>query len=161
MFICMPKVKFITHFILEILHLKEPCNFIGWQHLSQTGDPEFCQIWVDVKISLKILVFTLDYFREKLMATFLKKSKKPILGPCGHFGLFLSKFRQKWISLENRLSQFLNSNYLPSCQKSEKTNRPFLRKMMNWRMNGQTDRMTDRKPWFCRTLCRTGIQLLN
>ena len=29
MFICMPKVKFIIHFFLEILHFKEPCNFIG------------------------------------------------------------------------------------------------------------------------------------
>ena len=27
--ICMPKVKFIIHFFLEILPFKEPCNFIG------------------------------------------------------------------------------------------------------------------------------------
>ena len=32
--------------------------------------------------------------------------------------------------------------------------------MLNWQMDGQRDRRTDRKPWFCRTLCGTGVQLL-
>ena len=34
MFMYTPKIKFIIHFFLEILHFKEPCNFIGWQHLD-------------------------------------------------------------------------------------------------------------------------------
>ena len=56
----------------------------------------------------------------------------------GHFGLFLPKFRQKWISLEKRaLTRY--SNYLPSCQKSEKTNEPFLRKMLDWRTDRETN----------------------
>ena len=33
-FIYLPKIKFIIHFFLDILHFKEPLNFIGWQHLG-------------------------------------------------------------------------------------------------------------------------------
>ena len=29
MFIYMPRIQFIIHFLLEILHFKEPCNLIG------------------------------------------------------------------------------------------------------------------------------------
>ena len=55
-------------------------------------------------------------------------------------------FGQKWIVLEKRvLSLFRYSNYLPLCQKSEKTNELFLRKMPNWRTDRQTDTQTDRK----------------
>ena len=31
-FICMQKINFIIHFFLMILHFKESCNLIGWQH---------------------------------------------------------------------------------------------------------------------------------
>ena len=34
MFICMPKINFIIHFFLEILHFKESWNLIGQQHFS-------------------------------------------------------------------------------------------------------------------------------
>ena len=33
-FICMQKINFIIHFFLTILHFKEPCNLIGWQHFG-------------------------------------------------------------------------------------------------------------------------------
>ena len=50
----------------------------------------------------------------------------------GHFGPFLPKFVQKSIFLKKRaLSVIKYSNYLPTCQKSEKTN------------DRQTDRQTD------------------
>ena len=32
LFICMQKINFIIHFFLMILHFKESCNLIGWQH---------------------------------------------------------------------------------------------------------------------------------
>ena len=35
MFICKPKIHFIIHFFLEILHFKESCNSIGQQHFGQ------------------------------------------------------------------------------------------------------------------------------
>ena len=34
MFICMQKINFIIHFFLTILHFKESCNLIGWQHFG-------------------------------------------------------------------------------------------------------------------------------
>ena len=59
------------------------------------------------------------------MTKFFKNSEKP----WGHFGPFLPKFRQK-INFPGKgtLSVVTYSNYLPLCQKSEKTNRPFPRK---------------------------------
>ena len=157
----MPKAKFIIHFFLEISHFTEPCNFIGWQHLAPKLETQsFARYGVGVEISIKILVFTLDYFQEKLMTKFFKKSKKPFWG---HVAI-LAFCAQIWAKMnfvgKTDLSVFKYSNYLSSCQKSEKTNMPFLGKMLNWRMNGQTDRRTERQLWFCRTLCRTGVQLL-
>ena len=34
MFTCMPKIHFIIHFFLEILHFEESCNLIGQQHFG-------------------------------------------------------------------------------------------------------------------------------
>ena len=34
MSICMPKINFIIHFFLGILHFKESCNLIGQQHFD-------------------------------------------------------------------------------------------------------------------------------
>ena len=76
----------------------------------------------------------------------------------GHFEPFLPKFRQKWIFLKKKLSQFLNIPIIyHRHKKPEKTNEPFLRKMPNWRMN----RRTDRQQWFFRTLHRTGGPIKN
>ena len=124
--------------------------YSGWQHLGTYLETQnFARYGVGFEISIKILVFALDYFQEKLMTKFLKKSKKP------YFGV-----KKGWkIFLEKRLSVFKYSNYLPSSQKSEKTNMPFLRKILNWGMDGHTDLRTDRQTWFCRTLCRTEVQL--
>ena len=33
-FFRMPKIYFAIHFFLEILHFKESCNSIGWQHFG-------------------------------------------------------------------------------------------------------------------------------
>ena len=117
---------------------------------SITWDTQFCQIWDWCEISVTILVFILDYFQEKLTIKVFKKSKKPYFG--GHF------VSQIWLKINFRgnraLSLFKYSNYLPWCQKSEKTNEPFLRKMLNWWMG------TGRQQWFYRTLFRMGVQWL-
>ena len=34
MFLCIPKINFIIHFFLEILHFKESCSSIGQQHFT-------------------------------------------------------------------------------------------------------------------------------
>ena len=33
-FICLQKINFIIHLFLTILHFKESCNLIGWQHFD-------------------------------------------------------------------------------------------------------------------------------
>ena len=125
MFICTPKINFVTHFLLEI---KEPCNFIG-------------QIW---NINLTILVFILDYFQENVKSKFLKKYYSGgILSPfCQNLG------KNEFFWKRGLWSVFKYSNYLPPCKKSGKTNDPFLRKMPNW----PTNRQTHRQRWFYRTL---------
>ena len=126
-----------------------------------TGEPEFWQMWgwcwnINKNISFHVRLLP----RKTNDKIFLKNKKNPILGPCGHFGLFCRNLDFLNFSGKKILSVFKYSHYLPSFQKSEKTNMPFLRKMLNWRLDGQTDRRTDRQPWFCRTLFRMGIQLL-
>ena len=117
----MPKITFIIYFFLEILHFKQPCNFIGWQHLDpQLETKSFARYGVGVEISVKILVFTLYYFQEKLMTKFIKKYKKLYVGAMCSFSPFLPKFRQKWIFLEKRLCQLLNIQIIYHRAKNQK-----------------------------------------
>ena len=90
------------------------------------------------------------------MTIYFNKSKSPILGPLGPF---LPKFAQKWFFLE-RSDLSLQIFQLSAIVATEKTNVPFQRKMPNLLVDGQTDRRTDRKPWFCKNLFMTGVQLL-
>ena len=70
------------------------------------------------------------------MTKFFKKAKK--IPFCSYSGSFLPKFRQKWISLEKRaMSFFQYSNYLPLRQKSEKSNEPFLRNLLDGHTKNQ------------------------
>ena len=62
----------------------------------------------------------------------LKNLFPAILGP---FFVYLDKNAKK----KKAQSVFKYYNYLPSCKKSERTNEPFLRKMLNC----QTDRQTN------------------
>ena len=62
------------------------------------------------EISVKILVFILDYFQEKLVTIFFQNFQKKIEG-C--FGLFLAQVWQKWIFQEVRVLSVYN--YLLSC----------------------------------------------
>ena len=52
----------------------------------------FARYEVGVEISIKILVLTLDYFQEKVMTNFFKKSKKTYFGAMWPFWPFLPKF---------------------------------------------------------------------
>ena len=128
------KNKLHHSLFLEILHFKEPCNLIGWQH----RDLEFCLIWdwwwnINSNISFHFRLYT----RKTNDKTFLKIQKEAILGS---FWVFLTKFGQKWIFLEKRaLSVFRYSNYLSLRQKLEKTIQQFLRKTPNWCTDRQTD----------------------
>ena len=89
MFICMQKSHFIFHFFPEILHFKESCNLIGWQH----PELESCQIW-DWRWNINNNIsFNFKLFRRKTNGkVFWKMQKQP-----GHSRPFLPKFEQKWI----------------------------------------------------------------
>ena len=105
----MPKVKFIIHFFLEILHFKEPCNFIGWQQMGAiTRGPEFCQIWGWCWNINKDISFHFRLLPRKTNDKFFKKIQKTLFGAMWPFWPFLAKPGQKWIFLEKRISQFLN-----------------------------------------------------
>ena len=67
MFISMTTINFIIHFFLEILHFKESCNLIGWQHFGpQLENQNFARYEIGGEISTTLLVSTLNYFYEKL-----------------------------------------------------------------------------------------------
>ena len=124
------------------------------------------------EISITILVFILIskisfHFQEKLIIFFKKLKKKTILerfwGPfCSNLGKMDFPGKKDCQFLNIPFIYHLSTIYLPSSQKSEKTNEPLMRKMLNWLMVRQTDRLTDRqthtdKWWFNRTLQRTGV----
>ena len=77
---------------------------------------------------MAILVFILDYFQEKPMTKFFKKSKKPYFGAILDFYPNVGKNKFSW---KKWLCQFLNIPIIYHRQKSEKTNVPFLRKMLS------------------------------
>ena len=64
----------------------------------------------------------------------------------GAFWALFDKFKQKLMCLEKKGSaNFKYSKHLSICHKSDKTNEPFLRKMPNRGIDGQTVRQTDRQ----------------
>ena len=140
MFIYMQKTNFIIHFFLEILHFKESCNLIGWQH----RELEFCQIWdwwwnINNNISFQFRLYT-----RKTNGKFFKKSQKSLFG--GHFGPFLPKFGQQWIFLEKRAVSFYIFQLpitVPKIRKSywaiSEENTKLADSLTNW----QTDRQRD------------------
>ena len=74
-----------------------------------------------------MLVFILDYFREKLRTNFFKKSKKPFLVA------FSGLFGQNECFQKSGLCQFLSIPIIYHCTKLlEKASDPFLRKMLNF-----------------------------
>ena len=121
-----------------------------------TGDPEFLPDKKNKNISFHFRLLprkTNDKIFQAIQKTLFR----------GHVAMlaFLAQIWAKIIFLEKKgLAGFKYFNYLPSRQKSEKTNMLLLRKMLNWWMDGRADGRTDRQPWFCRIFRRTGVQLL-
>ena len=78
--------------------LKNPTILLAdtiWAHNWRMETQSFARYGVGVEISIEILVFTQDYFQEKLMTKFFKKSEKPYFGAMSPFWPFLPKFGQK------------------------------------------------------------------
>ena len=141
MSICMQIINFIIHFFLKILQFKESCKL---------RDPEFWQMWwwnINNNVSFRFRLFP----RKTNMTKFFKKSKKLYLGAI--LGPFCPNFGKNESSWKKGLCQSLNISVIIVAlyQKSEISNEPFLRKMLNcW---------TDRQQWFYLTFFRTGVQL--
>ena len=94
MFIWIPKINFIIHFFLKILHFKKSCNFIGQQHFGpKLENQNFVRYENGGDISIIMLVFILDYFQEKLMTKFFIKKQKTFFWD--HFGPFCPNFDKK------------------------------------------------------------------
>ena len=90
-------------------------------------------------IPITILIFILHFLPRETNDNIFKKIHKN--HNLGRFWALFPKFRQKWIFLEKRALPVLRySNYLPPCKKLEKSNEPFLRKVLNWQW--------DRQMWF-------------
>ena len=112
---------------------------------SITKEPEFCQIW-DLWWNISNNInFHFRLFPIKTNDKIFQKIQKTYFGAI--FWLFLPKFGLKWIltqiwAKKRALPVFKYSNYLTSCQKLEKTNELFLRKMPNWRTDRQTEGQT-------------------
>ena len=106
--------NFMIHFFLEIWHLIESCNLIGWQQLKNHNSARY---GTGGEISVTILVFILGHFQETLMTQFSKKPKKHL------FGTILGPFAQIWAKMsfpEKRPSQFLNIPIIYHCAKNQK-----------------------------------------
>ena len=114
MFICLPEMKFIIHFFLEILHFKESCNLFGQEYFgSLIQNQNLARYGIGGEISKTKLVLILDDYKEKPMTKLFKKSKSLILGP---FWVLLTKIRQKRIFPEK--AQFLVIPISYHCAKS-------------------------------------------
>ena len=155
MFICMPKINFIIHFFLEMLHFKESCKLIGHKIWPITQEPEFCQTWhwwwnISNKISFHFRLL------PRKTNNIFQTIQKDLF--CSHSRPFLPKFGQKWIYLEKKSSDnFKYSNYLLSWKKLEKTNDNRSHAKLPEKNAKLTDRQTDKR-WFYTTLPWTGVQ---
>ena len=118
MFISMQKVN-IINFFLRYYILKNLVIALVLSILAHNSKLVFCQIWVGGETSITTLVFILDYFQEKIMTKFSKKSTNTDVE--GILGLFFPNLGKNKFFWEKR-GQFFH-------------------KMPKW----QTDRETDRR----------------
>ena len=86
------------------------------------GDPEFCQIWGWCWNINKNISFHFRLLPRKTNDKIFQKSKKPYLGTCGRLAFFAQIWAKMNFPEKKSLSVFKYSNYLRSCQKSDKTN---------------------------------------
>ena len=106
-FICMPKINFIIHFYLDILHFKESFNLISRKHFGPyLNNQNSSRYGIGGEISITIIVFNLDSFQKKHMTKFSRKCKNSYFGAIlSPFCLNLSKYEFFW---HIGLSKFLN-----------------------------------------------------
>ena len=109
-FIMMQKIIFIPNLFLELL--------------PRTATLLFWVLRTCLVTPTKRIKRTFIGFRKNKWQNFPKNTKYPIFGP------FLPKFGQKWIFHKNRAPSLFSMSPT-SCKKSEKINKPILRKTLN------------------------------
>ena len=107
MLVSMSKIKINFHLSLGYYILWNPSIGMAKRILAHNSkNQNFARYGIGGKISITILVFTLDYLQEKLLPKFFKRPKSPTLGP---FWVF---YTQIWgkneFSWKKGLCQFLN-----------------------------------------------------
>ena len=108
MFICMPKVKFIIHFFLEILHFKNFVILLADSIWAHNWRPRVLR---DMRLVLKYNENISFHFRllpRKTNGNIFQKIQKTLLQ--GHIAI-LAFFAQIWAKMNfsgKKLSQFLN-----------------------------------------------------
>ena len=152
MLICMQQITHSLTFFLR--YCKEISSLLFWVIWASLVTPKKIEsIWRNFwclfasKKRTSFFPFSLRYCKDianllfwvlfpgKLMTKLSKKSKNP------YFGVILGNFFPYLWKNKFSLTVLRYSNYLPWCEKSEKTNNPFL----------------IRELWFHRTLHRSGV----
>ena len=106
--------SFLRYYIL-----KNPAIYLAKEFWPITWEPEFCQIWDWWWNMNNNISFHFSLFPRKNNDKNFQKIQKTLFWH--YFGPFLTKFRQKWVCLENRaLSVFKYSNYLQSSKYQKK-----------------------------------------
>ena len=116
MFICMQKINFIILLFLTILHFKESCNLLGWQHFGPKLETQNFARCIG-EISITILVFILDYFQEK--PTWQNFSKEPKSNFGLILGLFCPDLGNNKFSWKKWLCQLVNIQIIYHCGKNQ------------------------------------------
>ena len=115
----MLRIHFIINFLLQILYFKESYNLIGWQHFGlKLINKNFVRYGIGGEIPIAKLVLFSDYFQEKLMTKFFKRSKKNIFW--GYFGPFFTNLGKNKFSQKKGLCQFLNIPFTYHHTKNQK-----------------------------------------
>ena len=132
------------------INLKISCNLTGQQPFGPWFENlNFARYRISSELSVTNLVFILHYFQRKPM-TFFKKSEKPCFGLISSI-FFLNLGKNDFLRKKG-ICHFLNIPYIYHLAKNKK------KLMINSWEKCPTDRQTDRKQWFYRTHCRTGVQ---
>ena len=116
MFIFMQKIKFIIQLFLTILHFKESCNLLGWQHFGPKLETQNFARCIG-EISITILVFILDYFQEKPTWQNFSENPKSYFGSI--LGIFCPNLGTNTFFWKKWLRQFFNIRSIYHCVKNQ------------------------------------------
>ena len=142
MWICinMQKIRLFHWLVLEIWLIKKSCNLIGWEHFGPyLGNQNFPKTWDLCRNTANNIHFHHRTNSVKINDKIFQYIQKTLF--LIHFWSIFPILGAKKVFLENpALSRTTLYGFLVSCQNLEKTNDTILRKHLDWRKDGTTDR---------------------